>query len=376
MHIITGLGTGGAETMLFRVLSGMNRSRYEHSVVSLTDEGVLGKRIKDLNIPLHELRMPRGKPTLRGIRLLRSITEEFKPNVIQAWMYHANVLSVLCNLFMKNRIPICWNVRHSLHDYIHERPSTRATIRLNAILSRFATAIVYNSRVSCEQHSRFGLHGKCSIVIPNGFDIDSFAPDPEKKTRMRRQLGIKVGSIVVGMIGRYHPLKDHKTFFQAAMKVARKNKTTVYLCAGSGLTNSNPELQRYTSEAILQDRIMLLGERQDIPDITATLDIAVLSSVSESFPNVIGEAMACEIPCVVTDVGDARYIVGDSGIVVPSRDSKALAEGILSLIEKSPEELRIMGKRARSIVIDNFSIEKTVRKYEALYSGFTGEQEQ
>ncbi len=367
MHVITGLDTGGAEMMLLKLLSGRSEE-FEPVVVSLTDEGVLGPRIKALGVPVYSLGLRTRLPNPLRLLSIRTITRRFQPQLIQGWMPHGNLVASLAGVLSRTRTAVLWNVRMSLYNIRAEPLLTAGAIRLGATFSRRPVAIVYNSQTGAGQHEALGYRAEKSVVIPNGFDCRMFRRDDEARQRVRAELGVDDATVLVGLVARFHPMKDHAGFLRAAGAVARKHPNLHIVLAGSGVTWAEPLLQKLIAEEQLQKQVFLLGERQDIPAITAALDIACSASAwAEGFSNAIGEAMACGVPCVVTDIGDSAYIVRDTGLVAPARNPEALAQAIRQLIEAGPAARRQLGDAARRRAESEFSLPAIVCRYEDLY---------
>jgi glycosyltransferase involved in cell wall biosynthesis len=210
------------------------------------------------------------------------------------------------------------------------------------------------------------------LIIPNGFETGLFKPDAASRAKFRNELGLAIETPLVGLIGRYDPQKNHFGFLGAAATVAQEFPDAHFVLCGPGVDVQNGELTSRVGDSGFKERIHLLGERPDMPSITAALDIACSSSLGEAFPNVIGEAMACGVPCVVTDVGDSAAIVGSTGKVVPPGDDLALARAVLGLLAMPDAERKALGLRARQRVIDNYSLDQVVRQYELLYESLVG----
>ncbi|NEO32412.1 MAG: glycosyltransferase [Symploca sp. SIO3C6] len=369
LHVITDLFTGGAEIMLYKLLSCTDRDRFEPVVISLIDRGTLGDRIEALGIPVHTIGMKAGKPTPASVWRLVSIARQLKPDLIQGWMYHGNLAAQLTGTFLPQSIPVLWNVRHSLYTLKYEKKITAAVIKFCASISFLPTKIIYNSQTGAEQHEQNGYSNRKTIVIPNGFDTELFAPSTEYSTSFRQELGIPQNTVLIGLISRFHPMKDHTNFLNAAALLKKQNPglNVKFVMAGKDVDWDNQNLYQLAKELGLVDSMYILGERHDMPRITAALDIASSSSYSESFPNIIGEAMLCSVPCVVTDIGDSAWIVGNTGLVVPPRNPEALCAGWLKLIDMGIEARRKIGVRARQRIEQLFSIESIVQKYEQLY---------
>jgi glycosyltransferase involved in cell wall biosynthesis len=240
-------------------------------------------------------------------------------------------------------------------------------MKISAWLSSFPTAIIVNSDKGHGFHIDQGYQPKKWEIIFNGFDLENFKIDPLAKKEMRRELGIEEGKILIGLISRFNPIKDHDTFLSAARILNKTNPEVYFLLAGDGITPENAFFTPYLSDEKLKNKMLLLGYREDIPRIINALDISTSSSSGEGFPNIIGESMACGIPCVVTDVGDSAFLIGESGITVPPGDASALAAGWAKLIAMEENGRRALGKAARERIARMFSIEKATGQYEEFY---------
>ena len=368
IHIITGLNTGGAETMLYKLLSNIDRTKFKLNVLSLTDIGSIAKRIEKLGISVKALGMKRGVPDPRFVFRLASIIKKEKPDLVQTWMYHADLIGGLAAKLSRN-IPVVWNIRHSNLDPEGNKKTTILTAKACAKLSKIIPKkIICCSEASFKIHSELGYKEDKMIIIPNGFDLDAFKPDAEARYSVRRELRIPDDAATIGMVARFDPQKDHKNLIDAAGVLCRSNKNIHFILCGDGITNDNKQLVKWIQEYSLQANFHLLGQRADIARITTAFDIASSSSYGEGFPNVVGEAMSCEVPCVVTNVGDSAYIVGDTGIVVPPKNPLAMAKAWEKLIKLPAEERKILGKLARKRIEDNFEINFVVNRYMVLYS--------
>jgi glycosyltransferase involved in cell wall biosynthesis len=367
LHVITGMTMGGAEMMLYRLLARGDRTRFSPTVLSLLAPGTVAGLVSALDIPLLTLGMREERPLSPAILRLIPMARSLRPALLQGWMYHGNVAASGFALLSGRRLPVIWNVRHSLDDMAHENRLTRGFIRLGAALSSTTRAIIYNSRQSAAQHERHGYDCRKTVVIPNGFDCELFRPRPEMAGWLRQAIGIDHGRVVIGLIARNHPHKDPGNLVRATGLLAQRGIDVHVVLVGPGFDAGDAALARAIAQAGVAGRISLLGQRQDISDIVAGLDIAVLSSATEAFPNVLGEAMACGVPCVATDVGDSAWIVGRSGIVVPPRDGEALAEALGRLATLGDEGRRQLGAEARARIVEHFEIDDIVGRYQSLY---------
>lgn len=369
LHVINDLSIGGAEVMLVNVLARADRSRFEPVVISLMDRGGLRARVEQLGVAVYSPRMTPPLPTpaswLRFFRLVRSV----KPDLIQGWMHHASLAAQVARLLGRTRAPVVWNIHGSVYSLAHEKPMTARVIRLGAHLSRLAAAIVFVARTSHDQHGRLGYPGEKSVVFPNGIDTTEFVPSAAVRGALRAQIGVPEAALLVGHVGRYHPVKDHANLLNAFAGLRRRHPDAHLLLAGRDLRPDNAALTSLSSTLGLGDAVHFIGERDDVKRVAASLDVFVLcSSHGEGLPLSIGEAMACEVPCVVTDVGDAAYMVGDTGRVVPPSDLAALTGAMASLADLGPSGRAALGRAARRRVIEHFSIAPAVDRYEQLYA--------
>jgi len=367
-HIITGLYAHGAERMLLKLLSRLDAGPFQCSVISLMGKGAVGPDIEALGIPVLALDLPRGQPNLAGLLKLLRAVRNFRPNLLQGWMYHGNLAATLASWVTGRYTPVLWNIRQSLDDLDHEKHLTKWLIRLSALLSGTTARILYNSETSAEQHEYLGFRRSRRVIIPNGFDVEAFRPLRPGESDLRAELDLPEEALVIGMAARDHPMKDHVNLLRAVGLLAPRYPELHLLLAGLGMDNQNVRLHQAIAESNLESRVHLLGEQGEMVRFFQSLDIAVLSSAwGEGFPNVLGEAMACGIPCVATTVGDTTRIIGDTGRVAPPGDAAALSAAIEDLAHFSPESRRLLGIRARERIISQYSLTRIAENYAATY---------
>lgn len=368
VHLATGLGVGGAETILFRVLSEMRKSpEVAHRVISLRDNCAFDFESIGVQVEVFDLAESTRLPS--HLMALRRRLDSLAPDLIHGWMYHGSVAAAL---LAPKRIPLIWGIHHSLHDFSAESLSIRSLVRAGAILSRLSRtkALLYCSNVSMDHHREFGYPQSKAVILPNGFDGAEFAPQPNLRENVRAALGIEASSVVVGSFGRYHPVKDHSLLLQAFARSSARHKCARLLLAGAGLSPDNRELCSTISRLGIEDRVTLVGQRSDMAGLYNAIDIYALSSKSESFPNVLGEASCCGTVCVTTDVGDSKLILGPSGIVVPPGSVGEFSLALDHLISISRNERIELGRAARQHVLDHFSIESIAGAYRRIYSKY------
>jgi glycosyltransferase involved in cell wall biosynthesis len=368
--VTTGLGRGGAEMSLLALVQNLDRTRFEPRVISLTTLGVVGPRLAALGVPVTAIGL-RARPlsALVGlVRLLREVAR-VRPQVVQTWMYHADLLGGLAARWA-GVDAVVWGIRNSDLASGASRRSTVAVAHLCALLSiAVPRAIVSVSFVARDIHRRLGYRSARFVVIGNGFDLSLFVPEPAVRGPLRQSLGLSETTPLVLHVGRFHPQKDHHGLLRAAARLHQVRPDVHFVLAGDGVDADNPELSRAIAAGGLTGVVHCLGPRDDAQRLMAGSDLLVLSSRSgEAFPRVLGEAMACGLPCVATDVGDSRAIVEDCGRIVAPQDDAALAKAILDMLSMPDLARAELGRRARERAVALFDIRQVARDYEDLYS--------
>jgi len=366
VHLISSLETGGTEMMLFKLLAAANKDEFNNSVISLTKGGAIAERIAGLGVPVENLGMSRSAPSPVGmLRLYRALRRE-RPDVLQTWLYHSDLLGYFAGK-LANVPALAWNIRCSTTDDRYFTGMTGRVVRMLARLSAKPDAVIVNSDAGRTIHEGLGYKPRRWDVIPNGFDLTRFRPDSAARSAVRDELGIPSDAAVIGLVARFDPLKGHGTFLRAAAQLLGSNPSTHFVLVGAGVESNNPFLSDLIDELGISSQVHLMGERSDAARITATFDIATCSSTGEGFPNIIGEAMASGVPVVTTDVGDARLIVGDTGVVVPLANPKALAKGWQDVLDLGAEGITALGERARARVSDHYDIDGVAEQYATIY---------
>lgn len=367
VHIINSFEFGGAEAMLCNLLLRSDRERFDLHVVSLIDDLRVAGPIIEAGIPLVTMGMKPGVPrpgaVLRLIRHLRKL----RPDVIQTWMDHSNLIGGICGRFVRGA-KVVWGIHHSNHVRGLTKRSTLMTVRACAMLSgRVPARIICCSETSREMYAVGGFAKERITVIPNGFDTDRFRPDPEAARDVRADIGLAPDTTLIGLVARYDPLKDHATFLRAAGLLHKEFPGVHFLLCGDRVDDKNAELAEQINALDLSNVCHLLGPRRDVPRIFAALDIATSSSISEAFPLAIGEAMSCGVPCVATDVGDSALMIGTTGRIVPPSDPAALAAGWKDLLALDAAARGRIGAASRRRVRELFDLGAVTRRYESLY---------
>ena len=368
VHVITGLNGGGAEAALFRLCT--HDKMHRHHVVSLMDEGKYASALRDADVAVDCLGMAQGRVSFSGLVQLWRLVRRLRPDVIQTWMYHADLIGGVVARLAGVRTVI-WGVRHSNLTPGTVKRSTIYVARICALLSHVVpTQIVSCSEQAVGVHAAMGYSKQRFVAIPNGYDLSQFRPDSAATRQLRASWGVPADLPLVGMVARFDPQKDHRNLLTALALLKREGEQFACVLVGTGMDDSNVDLSRMIDEFDLRSEVRLLGPRGDIPQVMNAIDLHVLSSLGEAFPNVLAEAMACGTPCVTTDVGDAASIVGETGWVVPPSKPQrlmiAVAEAVDELHSRRSWETRCSAARNR--ILERYDIEAMVKAYASLWA--------
>lgn len=366
LHIITGLGDGGAEGVLYRLIT--QDSNNTHQVISLTQGGKYEPMLRAQGIDVTCLSLSSGKMTFSSLRQLWKLVRRSKSDVVQTWMYHADLIGGLVARLAG--IPVVWGIRNTALEAGRSSRSTIWTARICAHLSRWIPKqIIVCAQGASKVHAQLGYDQNRMIIIPNGYDVSRFAPDTNARKQLRTDWNTPDQQPVIGMVARLDPYKDHANLFSALQIVARSGINFKCILAGTGMNAQNTALVSLIENMQLSSYVSLLGPRNDIPAVMNALDIHALSSSSEAFPNVLAEAMACGTPCVTTDVGDAALIVGKTGWVVLPQDAQALAQGILQTIQAWRETASWSDRQTqcRNRIVETFSLQRMLNRYQQVW---------
>ncbi len=358
LHVIPGLGTGGAEHALAALVTAKRKQPISQIVVDLlssASDSALTEAIRAAGIPVHQFggRTVLDFPVVlfRLARLIRQV----RPLAVQSWLYYADLASLwgLALSGQRATTRLYWGIRSSDMNQNHYRRALGWTIQACAKLSARPDAVVANSYAGRDAHRAMGYAPRAFPVIPNGIDTRQFRPDPATRTRMRKQLRIPDGKSVVIHVGRVDPMKDHGTLIAVAMALPDVH----FIMAGSG-----------TEKLGVPPNVTALGLRRDMPDLYAAADLLLSTSIfGEGFPNVVAEAMACGVPIVATKVGDSRRIVGDTGVIVSPRQFPAMVAAITGILAEKGAKRRARASAARKRVEKHYSLDRAVRSFDALH---------
>lgn len=367
LHIISGLGDGGAEAVLFR-LCASDRS-CQHIVVSMGKEEKYSRLLREIEIPVIHLNMARGRVRISDFIAFFNVLRDVRPDVVQTWMYHADFFGALIARLSKIR-SVCWGVHNTNLVVGRSRISTILISRVNSILSYILPArIIYCAYSARVAHQTIGYCKDIGRVVYNGYELEKFRPNQAARDKLRQELGFDNGDFVIGLVARFDPMKDHRNFCLALQELQSSGRDVKVIMAGAGIDQNNSDLSNLLTTSNIRGTVTLLGPRGDIDELMSAFDVCVLSSMKEAFPNVLAEAMACGVPCVSTDVGDAREIIGATGWVVPAGDPVLLSQAITEAMTEHActDRWAIRQENARERIRQSFSLEKMVDAYKQVW---------
>lgn len=357
-HLITGLGVGGAERMLARTSA--RTKRYRHKVCVLSHRGQVAGELEAAGIPVTALGMSATPAAAAQLVKLRAEIRSARPAIVQSWLVHSNIAAAL---LAPPELPLIWNVRHTLDGFDRERRLTRWAVRGSAMLSRRAAAIVYNSTLARNHHIAIGYPSGRALVIPNGFELQEV--NMRKRDAFRQSIGLSSDQLAIGLVARAHAIKNHEGFLTAGERILRDEPRVMLVLAGKGTGRAETLAQMWGHR--LSGRAIWLGERNDVDDINAALDLATNVSFGEAFSNTLGEAMAAGVPCIATNVGESAELIGDTGWICRSPSAQDIEAALRAAIATPPAELRRRGVAARVRIGENYSLDAATRKYEDIY---------
>jgi glycosyltransferase involved in cell wall biosynthesis len=368
LFLTRSLEIGGAERQLVELVRNMDRERFEILVVSFYDGGPLRPILENMpGVRVASLGKAGRWDLGSFFKKLLGLVRTFRPQVIQSYLDVPNSFNVLVGKITGTRVVL--GASASFVDFSRYDWTAALVYKTGAFLSRFADQVIANSYAGEKFNVEQGYSAKNIAVIPNGIDTRTFQPDPAAGERLRAQWGLDQGERVVGLVGRLDPMKDHPTFIQAAALVLQKFPQTRFVCLGRGPAEYRTELQKLAASLFEPDRLLWVADcqDQDLPAAYNAFDLLVSSSYGEGLPVVLGEGMASGLPCVVTDVGDSAFAVGETGLAAPAKNPAALAEAIGQILALTPAERLALGQKARQRVLDYFSIEKMTAAYQKVF---------
>lgn len=382
MHVITGLNPGGAETWLARLLLRLPPERFACRVVSLLEGGAMAGVIRSMGVPVESLGMGRGLPDPRGLWRLSRLMRAHRPQVVQTWLYHADLLGLLAARLSGCGAAVSWGLRCAYMDLAQYGLGTRLTLSACVALSGWPEAVTANSQAGAEHHRALGYRPRRLEVLENGVDGGRFCPDAVARGRLRGEWGVAEGAPLVGLVARVDPMKGHGVFCRAAEELLRVRPDARFLFCGEGTEPGGAELGGLIARHGLEGAALRLGRREDMPQVYAALDALVLPSLGEGFPNALLEALSCAVPCVSLDVGDARTMCGPGGLVAPAGLSAPdvpeaeragfIARALGQLLALGPFERSELGQLGRAHVLERYGLDRAVERWAAHFESLSG----
>ena len=369
------LSLGGAESAMYRLI--LNSHSHSHTVICLNNVGPYEAMYQEIDVPVVVLNMKSNRvPILILIQLYREI-KRIDPDVVQAWMYHGNLIGgVVARLAGVGRV--IWGIRLSNPLNGQIKKSTRFVNHLSAKFGASVPDLIISCATKATyEHIKMGYPSRKFATIHNGYDTEILKYNEQDRDTYRNLWGVKFSTTVFGIVARWHPQKDHRTLIKALKKLSEipcGDWKCVFI--GTGLTEDNSDLMRLILDFDLEDKCILQGEMIDIKGVFSALDVNVLTSKDEGFPNVIAEAMACGVPCISTDVGDAKLIIADTGWVVPVGEPESIKEALIASTESKANQHEWLERKnqCRARIVDQFGIRRMVSKFEHVWtSGSIGE---
>tara|TARA_R110002072_G_scaffold1598_8_gene13701 strand:- start:26792 stop:27841 length:1050 start_codon:yes stop_codon:yes gene_type:complete len=344
--------------MLVKLCQKELESGHQVFVVSLAGPGAHEEHLKRIGVSVFARRLSLLNLFV-NLKALKLFVKDANPDILQGWMYHGNLVSLIVSSLNWVRSPVIWNIRHSVSDVRFEKLALRVLIWLGSKLSRYPNGIIYNSQTAMEQHHALGYSSRQSKMIGNGFDVQKFKPDLALRYKLRQELDIPDSAVVIGSIARMHPMKGHSVLVKAHSLACEKHDDLYLVVYGAGVTS-----ETVGCSGIVNSRVHFMGSTQEPELVYPAFDVFISASLwGEGFPNVIGEAMSCGVPCIVTDVGDSAFIVGSLGVVLAPGD----LEGLTAAIEKVTISDPVLSEACRDRIARDYSIDAIAELYSTYY---------
>lgn len=362
LHIITGLTTGGAETVLYRLCCYDKVN--SHIVVSLQNQGKYIELLREKGIPVYAMDFSYQLNVIRKLIALSKLIKKQKPDLVQTWLYHADLFGGI-SAKLAGVKHIFWTI----HNSTLSKTQTPFFTRLIVYLLAFLSYVIPCHIISCGEKARLihikkGYDARKISVIFNGYDTEIFKPNPSLRGLID---GIRYEQPLIGMVARYSAQKDHENLFKALSILKTRGIRLKCVLVGTNMDDDNKQLIRQIHDNRIEDYIILKGEQNNLQNLLPALDLHVLSSAyGEAFPNVICEAMSCGVPCISTNLGDIPFIIGDTGYVVPPSNPNALADAI----EKVVHQKNTNKQRIRERIVRDFNINTMVKSYTSTWKKF------
>lgn len=355
LFFIRSLNAGGAERQLVVTAKGLAQRGHGVTVLTFYEGGFYADELNDTKIQLLNLQKKGRWDVFPFILRLRKVLRNQTPDVIYSFLGTANILTVVMRYFIAP-VRIVWGVRASNMDLEQYDWLSRWSYWLECRLARFSDAIIVNSNAGMKYAVEHGFPEKKMTVIPNGIDTERFHIDKSAGEMLRKAWNVAGGEHLIGVVGRIDPMKGIPTFLEAAVLLRENCSHARFVWVGTGETTYENSMRQLSSKLGLDDVLIWAGRHTNMVAVYNAFDIASSSSYSEGFSNVLGEVMACGVPCVVTNVGDSALVVGDTGLVVPAKDSRALADAWNEMLLLDDEMFQERTIAVRNRVVNEFSV--------------------
>jgi len=365
MFLTRSLGYGGAERQMVALAQGLQRHGHSISVANFYSGGPLGRELPNSGILMYDLGKWGRWDIVGFLFRLALLLRREHPDVLHSYQVVPNLLTIILKPLFPG-VRMIWGVRTGDMDLSEYDWFVRLTFRLSCYLAHFADLIIVNSRSGMKYHRRRGYPEGKMAVVPNGIDTTLFYPDLSERQRVRAEWGVKGDEKLVGLVARLDPVKNHPTFLEAAAILSRETENIRFVCVGNGGEGYKRRLLGMARDLKIESRLIWCDSRDDVRAVYNALDLACSCSHGEGFSNVVAEAMACGVPCIVTDAGDSAWIVGDTGEVVNPRDPRDVSRGIRSILagDNKRDPARIRGR-----ISHVFSLDRMVEQTERLLLG-------
>ena len=368
LHVIYSLGQGGAERTLTNIC--LKSKKHIHHIVCLTTKSFYSNLLEENNIKIYELNMNKFYFLFIAPIKFYSILRKIKPEIVQTWMYHSDLFGGIIARLAGIKI-VLWNVRSSSFKVPEITYSSLLASRINSLISWFIpTNIICCGKYAAQCHVNQGYESSKIKIIFNGVNTKLFAPNNENRSLVRKKYRIKPDTILLGMVARYTPVKDHRTLLKALSLLNNLKQKWICILSGRGMDHNNYELLEMINSLKLSKKVILIGTQININEIYNALDLHILTSTSEGFPNCLIEALSSGIPCISTNVGDAKYILKDVGWIVNPSNPYQLAEVLKKFFNLTESERKKISEFSRNRIKSEFSLAKLIENYDDLYSEF------
>tara|TARA_Y100000589_G_C27185849_1_gene642638 strand:+ start:970 stop:2100 length:1131 start_codon:yes stop_codon:yes gene_type:complete len=361
LYVTNTLESGGAEKILFQLIKDSNKS--DISIISLTSLGTLGRKLINKGFRVYALNIRKDFISIFKIFKLLYLIATLKPLILHSWLYHSNLIA---GIFAKitGVKKVYWSIHH---DYESSTLIMMLEMKLLMVLSYLVPdKIIFSSFSSKINHINNGYKKSNSIIIENGVSTEKFKKNKTTRKKLRLKLGIQNDCFIIGNIARYHPIKDHDNLLKALKILSQKKVNFKCILVGRGLSSDNKELLNKINYLDLNDRVILFGQTNKIHRIINIFDLNILTSKMECSPLSLLESMAVGIPCMSTNVGDAKCMIGETGWIIETSNPFQIAEMIYR-IYKNPSILKSKSNLTRQRVKDLYEIKDMIQKYLNVY---------